>query len=365
MLSEGNPIVRQLIRLMALPYCYVKLVNWNVCKASKIQVIMDFMYMFLKLKNFPDNYSPCRMWELERKEWPFYYGSLYNPYQRNKVRKNIQPFEYLILFDNKEICEYICRSIDVKMPLYFGVISPNMNYSNYIGQLFKKHNLKSLIVKPVTGQSGLGIVLAYKKDDKILIQIGKHEIALEKFKLREKSILQEYISQEETLSQFSEYSVNTIRILTLYTRGNEPIVLSALMRFGVGKSYIDNWSAGGVAVGVDVIKGQLKKIGYDKKGNTYRKHPITNIEYNGFKIVNWDKVLKLAEKVQGSFPYFKMLGLDVALGFDGKPVLIEINPSPDLILQEQTAGPLLKNKRNFIEFKKYDLLINKIQLNLY
>ena len=58
-----------------------------------------------------------------------------------------------------------------------------------------------------------------------------------------------------------------------------------------------------------------------------------------------------------------MLGLDIAITPDG-PVLIEMNPDPDLIFQEQTAGPLLKDRQILLEFEKYDLLINKYQKNL-
>jgi len=59
-----------------------------------------------------------------------------------------------------------------------------------------------------------------------------------------------------------------------------------------------------------------------------------------------------------------MLGLDIGISLEG-PILIEVNPNPDIILQEQAASPLLKHKGIYEEFEKYDLFVNKFQRNLY
>ena len=69
MLSENHPIIRRILRFIALPYCYFFLVNWKECTASRLQVLKDLLYIFFKLKYYPDNYSPCRFWEKDRKEW--------------------------------------------------------------------------------------------------------------------------------------------------------------------------------------------------------------------------------------------------------------------------------------------------------
>ena len=87
------PYVRRFLRFLALPYCFSK-VNWKECTKTKTQVAFDFLYIFFRLKYFPDNYSPCRLWEKNRAEWAYYYGSNYDPYQRRQLRKVVQPAAY-------------------------------------------------------------------------------------------------------------------------------------------------------------------------------------------------------------------------------------------------------------------------------
>ena len=364
MLAESHPLIRRTLRFLALPYCYVKLVNWQECTLPKSQVLKDLLYIFFKLKYFPDNYSPCRLWEKDKTEWYFYYGSSYHPYQRSKLRKEVQRFEYIYLFDNKEISELICRGIGVKLPKYYGAIWPEMNYRKKIEETVYKNERKKIIIKPIMGQEGKDISLAYVEDGQVKVKLQEYDINLSDFHLKERSIMQEVVVQDSRVAKISSSSVNTIRAVTLYTKSNEAIVISSIMRFGVGKAYIDNWSAGGVAVGVDHEKGELMKTAYDKKGKQYVKHPTTGVTFEGFRIPHWGKVLKLAKDVQEACSFFKMLGLDIGISLEG-PILIEVNPNPDIILQEQAASPLLKHKGIYEEFEKYDLFVNKFQRNLY
>ena len=364
MLAESHPLIRRALRLLALPYCYLKLVNWQECTSSKFEVMKDLLFIFFKLKYFPDNYSPCRFWEKDRSEWYYYYGSSYHPYQRCRLRKEVQRFEYIFLFDNKEIAELIGRGIGVNMPRYYGTICPESDYRQKIKAAVLESDNRQIMIKPVMGQGGRDIFLATLQKGKVKIKLGEEEIWLDNFSLPERSIMQEVVQQDTRIAQISSSSVNTVRVITLYTKREETIIISASMRFGVGKAHVDNWCAGGVACGVDHEGGTLMKIAYDKNGRQYVKHPTSGMSFEGFQIPHWDKVVKMAETIQQSCSFFKLIGLDIAILPDG-PVLIEINPNPDIIFQEQTAGPLLKNRKTYAEFAKYDLFINHFQKNLY
>lgn len=365
MLAESHPIIRRFIRFAALPYCYFKLVNWNECPVSRYQVVKDLLYIFFVLKYYPNNYSVCRFWEMDRKFWPYFYGSSYDPYQRKKLRKEVQRYEYVILFDDKEVCEYLCRGIEgIKLPKYYGVIAPDMDYRHAIEKsLSSAGDGEKIIIKPVQGHAGQGITLAYISDGGIKVRAGDIEKELSDFKLKTRSIMQEVVVQDDTVSKISSGSVNTIRVVTLYTKSNEAMVLSVGMRFGVGDSFVDNVGSGGIHVGVDPVTGKLMKTAYDKQGNRFLRHPTTNTEFDGFQLPEWDEVVKMSLDIQKSCPFYKLLGLDIALTRDG-PVLIEVNPNGDLVFQEQGSGPLLKDKRVRDEFRKYDLLINDQQKNL-
>jgi len=365
MLAESHPIIRRCIRFAALPYCYFKLVNWKECPVSRYQVVKDLLYIFFVLKYYPNNYSVCRFWEIERKDWPYFYGSSYDPYQRKKLRKEVQRYEYVILFDDKEVCEHLCRGIkNIKLPEYYGVIAPDNDYRAAIEKSLNGAGYgKKIIIKPVHGHAGQGIVLAYQTATGVKIKACGAENDLTEFVLKTRSIMQEVVIQDEIVSKISASSVNTIRVVTLYTKENEAIVLSVGMRFGVGSSFVDNVGSGGIHVGVDIVTGCLMKTAYDKQGNRFLRHPTTNTEFDGFQLPRWNEVVQMSLEIQKSCPYYKLLGLDIALTKDG-PVLIEVNPNGDLVFQEQGSGPLLRNKRVLEEFNKYDLLINKPQKNI-
>ena len=363
MFAESHPIIRQTLRFCALPYCYLKLVNWKQCPLPKIQVAFDLLSIFFKFKYFPDNYSPCRFWELDKAEWVYYYGSSYHSYQRKKLRKEVQTYERMIIFDDKSVCEQLCTGIGVQMPSSFGTIEPHTEYKKKLRFIFKKHKLQKIIIKPILGHAGRGILLVQKSDNFIKVNDGLVWTSLENFQLNTKAVVQEVISQHSEISKMSKNSVNTIRVLTLYTKTEEVIIVSSSMRFGVGEAFVDNWSAGGVAVGVDHNQGRLKEIAYDKFGNQYTIHPTSGITFKNFKIPYWDQILDMATKVQRFCYFYKLIGMDIALSQNG-PVLIEVNANPDLVFQEQTSGPLLKDNRVLKEFDSYGLLINKYQKQL-
>jgi len=364
MLTESHPIIRRFLRFLALPYCYFKLVNWSECTSSRIQVFKDLLYIFFKLKYFPDNYGPCRLWEKDREEWTFYYGSSYNSYPRNKLRKKVQPFEYQLLFDDKSVCEQLCKGIDVIMPKSFGIIGSFDDFQGKIKIVFENSKLDKLIIKPILGHAGRGILLATKNQNIIKIISGNSENDLADFAIDDVYIIQEVVTQDKRISNISSSSINTIRVVTLYTKSNEVIVISSTMRFGVGKSYVDNWSAGGIAVGVVHETGRLKEVAYDKYGNQHLEHPVSKVIFENFQIPMWELVVQTAVKVQEACPFYKLLGMDIAVSKDG-PVLIEVNANSDIVFQEQTSGPLLKDKRVLLGFAEYELLINKLQRNLF
>lgn len=68
--------------------------------------------------------------------------------------------------------------------------------------------------------------------------------------------LQERVVQHAALDALHAPSVNTVRITTLLRDGQVELVGSTL-RLGAGGSHVDNWSAGGLIVGLDLGSGAL------------------------------------------------------------------------------------------------------------
>jgi glutathione synthase/RimK-type ligase-like ATP-grasp enzyme len=330
-----------------------------------LDIALDLIELFFGYKTFPDNYGPCRLWEVDKSNWKFYYGSNYQSYQRARLQRKVQPPEYRILFDDKAVCERLCRETGVSMPHTYGVIGPEQNYKEKIISWINSSVADALIVKPLRGSAGRGIILVKFIHNNIFIQSEKGLTPFHDFNLMEDAIVQKVLKQDSRMSAFASCSVNTVRVVTMYTKEESIIVMGATMRCGVGESYVDNWTAGGVAVGIDYETGRLKKYAYDKKGNRYVEHPTSKVVFEGFIIPEWRHIIDAAVKIQKAFPCYRILGMDIALQENGGLVLIEVNDSTDLLFQEQTSGPLFQSEPVLRAFGQYDLLVNRHQRELY
>lgn len=106
------------------------------------------------------------------------------------------------------------------------------------------------------------------------------------------------------------------------------------------------------------------KFAFDKTGRRYTRHPISEVEFADLPVPGWDEAVALGERVQRSFPFFRLLGMDLAFTQQGV-VLVEINNDADLVFQEQTSGPLLASRATWQAFYEYDLLYNRKQRQLF
>jgi glutathione synthase/RimK-type ligase-like ATP-grasp enzyme len=348
-----------------LPRCFHKIRVFKECPRSAFGLAKDLLILFFSYKTYPDNYGLCRLWEADRKDWKYYYGSNYHPHQRMRLEASVRQSEYRIVFDDKFLCTMYSRAMSIPSPYTFGTIDPAEDFRGKIRAWFQSWPGHALIIKPLCGRSGIGIVIARRAEDRIIIQAAKTSQSLDEYILESQSIVQEFLRQDERMSAFSPFSVNTLRIITMLTKQSDVILVNGSMRSGVGESFVDNWSAGGVSVGIDCERGRLKKYAYDRNWSKFDTHPTTGIVFEEYPIPEWEQVRTLAATIQRAFPFYRMLGLDIAIGLGGEPVLIEINGAPDLAALEQKAGPLLKSKSVMRAFGEYDLLVNKHQRKLY
>jgi hypothetical protein len=146
-------------------------------------------------------------------------------------------------------------------------------------------------------------------------------------------------------------------------KDGEVLVVGAYIRFGVGAAQVDNLSQGGLSVAVDKRTGRLASCGHDRRSHEYERHPTSQIEFEHHTVPYWSEVMKLAANVQRRLPYYRLLGMDIAVTSDG-PVVIEINSDYDNVDLEQACGPILKDREVLTAFAEYGLLINGKQRNL-
>ena len=364
-LSEARLRYERFKEFFKLRQCYRANRAREDCDRSRVGLGLDLLTWFFSYRTLPVHYGRCRIWELDKSEWKYYFGSNYRPLHEARLKKLVWPAEYRVLFDDKFVCGLLCQALGINIPRTYGVLDPSGDYRTQLAAWLAESPGRRLIIKPLCGQSGRDIVLAEEGGEGIAIRSKHSQFTLDQFILKESAIAQEVVTQHSAMAALSSASVNTLRVVTMMTRGGEVIIVNAALRTGVGSAFVDNWAAGGVAIGVNCETGRLRAIAYDKKGRRYAVHPTSGIAFADFPVPSWERIRATAVAIQKAFPFYRMLGLDLAVEPNGEPVLIEINYAPDFTFLEQTGGPVLKIDPVLRAFGEYDLLVNKHQRKLY
>lgn len=208
-------------------------------------------------------------------------------------------------------------------------------------------NKDSLIYKPLDTACGIGI-----KKFPIRKSILQNIYLYIKLKMFREGIIEEIIKQNKDMAKLNSSTINTIRVQTI-TLNDKTHFLNATVRMGASKkSTTDNFSSGGVMANVDLKTGKVIGNASSKFGGIIKKHPESNIKFNGFQIPCWDKVLKTVEeacKVVKTMPY---IGWDVVINEDNTIQLIEGNHDGDATLH-QYCPAVTENKGIRTTIDKY------------
>ena len=189
-------------------------------------------------------------------------------------------------------------------------------------------NLKEAIIKPTLGGTwGVGVKLIHTTDG--IVSDTNQPIKDLFTSYKQSFIVQERLEQHPDLVKLNPTSLNTIRVLS-YHRGNEVIILYAVIRIGRKGQIIDNETAGGMKADIDLLTGRIK--GSAMGGPTEARMPKTDagILTDGYQIPCLDKVLEVIKEMHIRIPYFNLIGWDMSVDKNGKPTLIEWNSAPQL-----------------------------------
>ena len=140
------------------------------------------------------------------------------------------------------------------------------------------------------------------------------------------TLCEEIIRQHKDLSAIYPESVNTIRAVTILSRG-EAHVVTASLRIGNAGRVVDNFNNGGMVVPVDVKTGEISVPAADKAGQVYHTHPVTGAPIVGARIPLWTECLALVREAAQVIPMIRYVGWDIAVTPDG-PILVEGNQFP-------------------------------------
>jgi hypothetical protein len=183
--------------------------------------------------------------------------------------------------------------------------------------------------KPLTGIQGTGAFPLRLSDGQLYA--GEHTLTVEELKhtLAEQYLIQERVKQHPRISALHSPSLNTIRVVT-FNNGGDVRVFSAAQRIGTNGRSIDNWSAGGILVGIDLESGRLRAEGLYKPGygGKVTRHPQTGVLFSGFEVPCFSDAVQLVAKLHGYLYGVHSIGWDIAIT-DAGPMIIEGNDDWD------------------------------------
>lgn len=305
---------------------------------------------------------------IEKKEFAiFYFGRLF--YKKNSPSPhdfmNFREYRSIIyseklkikstvnILNNKLYFSLFCDSHSLPTPKIIGynflnnfflnnesfILNNEKDFLNFMNIFFNRNkNINRLFIKPAESKGGKGIVM-----------VSNNNIEKECFSIWEtikddSYIFQEPIEQHIEISNIYKNSINTIRIETYIDKNNVPHILGGYMRFGSGKSYIDNVSSGGFMIPVDFKKGKLHSKGHTALINgseIITKHPTTGFIFSNFKIPYINDAVLLCKKFATYIPN-RIIGWDVAITPHG-PIIIEGNHDSAIIAGEFSYGGYKNN----------------------
>ena len=283
--------------------------------------------------------------------------------------------------DNKLLCQQLLESFDVDVPTAYGLLhegtfhpleaeaipeitidynggtddtdgidpsSASMDGPDWITSWLEPG--QRLVAKGVMGGAGKQVLLVERAGDTFLINEKPHserELRSRISSLRN-YLVTGFVEQAPYASSLYPDSANTLRVLTMYDEAAESsFVAAATHRIGTDESRpLDNFSRGGLSVGVDRESGTLGRgIRYTPPDlpEEHPVHPDTGETIDGVEVPGWERIERNLLAVANRLSFIPYLGWDIVVTAPGEFSVIEINNNSDAVIQMH--GPLLTDAR--------------------
>jgi glutathione synthase/RimK-type ligase-like ATP-grasp enzyme len=300
---------------------------------GRIKLFTDIVKCGLKYGAGYRDYELCEWWNLNEEQRATYVTRGIN----NRIVSLLNDKQYYHILDNK--------------------IEFNNTFSQFLGRKWIDmtsatleefeaflEGLDIIISKPAAEACGRGVEKLVVADFSSTKELFNH------LYLINSALCEEFVVQHRDVSALYPLSVNTYRIVTVFTEG-EPHIVYAFIRIGNGGRFVDNINAGGMAAPVNIESGIIEFPAFDKDSIYYETHPYTGCPIKGWQLPFWSEAVETVLKAATVIPQVGYVGWDVAVTENG-PLLIEGNPFPGHdILQ---MPPHVPDKIGMLpQFKKY------------
>ncbi|MTI96700.1 MAG: hypothetical protein FH749_14710 [Firmicutes bacterium] len=259
-----------------------------------------------------------------------------------KLRPRLNPRMWEVVLRNKALFHSHMSQKGLPVAKLYGIFHPGFGNDNAGNPLHTPEQLHPLVeqrgcvvLKPLGGLKGQQIMVL-RAGEQLTPEQKQSLLAGAGF------LVEEHLQNVPELAQINPDSLNTCRVVTFLGSDGQVQILFATARFGRKGQNTDNWSAGGIAAGVDVNSGRLgpglllPQFG----GGWHQRHPDSGICFTETVIPDWQAVRELAEKAALSLPWCRAIGWDIAVT-PGGAVLVEGNGQWNPALGQAFVGGLL------------------------
>ncbi|HLD26012.1 MAG TPA: sugar-transfer associated ATP-grasp domain-containing protein [Candidatus Andersenbacteria bacterium] len=212
----------------------------------------------------------------------------------------------------------------------------------------------SFVIKPNSAMGGGGILIVFGRNKKgNWVKADKTEIPIAQLKnhlqdildgsfspanVPDKALIEQRVKNHPDLKPYSVRGIADIRVIVYNL-----VPVMAMLRLPTVESHGKaNLHAGGIGVGIDLVRGRTTTA-------TYRSHPIETVPGSrlplaGLTIPHWRSILLTACRAAQAIE-LPFAGVDLAIDRDDGPLVLEINARPGLDIQLANLASLRSRLR--------------------
>lgn len=330
------------------------------------QKVFESLQTRLTLNKFNRSYSVPHSLRTKNKS----YSDEVRKYWKEKLGIYINPVWHHIISSYTDICSprYITNEVwskyihdSLNFPSYHDPLIADKNFLDiYIGKeylpqtvfkridgFFYNENNKRIdqkqakdillqsnsekFVKPSRLFKGIDTFKIHTVDGKIIQ--NDTELSFDQLvrKAGDNFILQYVVEQHPKIAEVHPASLNTLRMFTLKL-GTNVHYLHGCLKIGADDHVADN-TGNGILCSVLKDNQTLSNTGFDRKLNTFKKHPSTDYELSSFgKIPNYQSAIDLCVDIHREKLFHNFAAWDVAIRKDGSPIIIELNSKVNMFM---------------------------------
>jgi len=306
-------------------------------KKPLFQIAKELLISAVTFKCLPSHYFTDLLYRKSEKNYLDYLTSR----EIVRVHQALHSLDALDILDNKllfhehfshrglRVPEQLCYNLKDRWFMDASLGIPDVEIRSVgeflarMAEIFSRSGCHAIFAKPIRGSMGAGIRRITR--DMLSLQRAEVQQVFESMRARG-HIVQKEVVQNAELKRLNATSLNTIRMDVFLNDEGTPEIISAYLRTGVAGSFVDNVSAGGVYVGIDVGTGRLHEIGRKRiqfGGTECETHPDSGIKFKEFVIPDFSEVKAMACRATQLLQE-RLVCWDIGIAVDG-PVLIEGN----------------------------------------